>query len=728
MARESSQPLPPVKAETGIDVAAARRRAALTAPLAILALTAVLWSTLTMSHSVDTWWSLAAGRHIAAHGVGTVDPFSFASRSASGSFLLPDGWVNQSWLTHSLLLSLMSRGGMTALVLFKLVNYLLVLAALLLAARAAGALPEIALALAAAALFAGGAFYEVRAQDVTNLLAAVLVLVLATAARGRRAWAWAAVPLVVLWCNAHGGFVWGLFALWTFAAADLVAGWRSGGKAAVRSSLRATWAPVALAATVATVVASPYRLTNLLHPLVITAGPASAEWRTVAEWQPLTTLLIEQWASFAIAAASAGAAWLAARRRRSVVHADEPLSAGMLDGAGALLLLVTVAMAVVSRRFVPFAYLLAVPLTARWLTAALPAPRTVERRGPAWRLAAAVVCWLLAVAAVVTLAVRFNRIYLGPWPVTATDASFAERNLQTFRQPWDACMFMRTAGLHGRLFSFWENTGFWEWCQQPDAATGRVPMQLLIDPRAQQAFDIETFRTYRDLVGGGPAAAAAAKAGRPLGDGELAAARIHVAARLKELGVLLVHVSPEGLESALGRVIFSLPGWEPVYVDPHHALVIDSGSEQGRALVAAVDAASAAFPTEAAAALTRSFRLLRLFRPEPTVQAFALARRAYELQPSARAVDYIATSTQYPPLRAQVVRYCADIVADLASSRDRHAQAPGYFQRVMAATAATQLLVDAATATGDFRRQGWAKEQYQFLAEELAAAEAAADW
>jgi hypothetical protein len=725
-ARETAEPRPPLTANAGGGRAAARR-SALLAPLALLALVAVAWATLTMSHSVDTWWSLAAGRHIAAHGVGTADPFSFASRPAGGSFLVPDGWINQSWLTQRLLFSLWQRGGMTALVAFKLVNYLLVLAALLLAARAAGARAEAALLLAAGAIFAGRGFSEVRAQDVTNLLAVGLVLVLATAARGRRAWAWAAVPLMALWCNVHGGFIWGLLALWLFAAAEAFFSWRAGGLPGVRAGLRGTWPAVALAATATAAAASPYRLANLLHPLAITVAGGSAEWRLVAEWQPLTSLPIEQWAAFAIAAGGCGAAWLAARRRRAGGAAGAP-GTSLLDSAGALVLLLTVAMAVVSRRFVPLACLVGVPLAARWLTALLPAGTGEGRRRAGYLGAAAVACWALAVAAAVTLAVRFNRVYLGPWPVSVAHTAVADRNLQTFRQPWDACTFVRSNALAGRLLSFWEESGFWEWCQQPDAATGRPPMEVLIDPRAQAAFDLPVFRTYRDLLDGGPAGAAAAKAGRDLGDGDLAAVRSHVATRLRELGILLVHVSPGGLDSGAGRTAFSLAGWEPVYVDAHHALVVDAASEPGRALVAAVDGGTARFPSEASAALTRAYRLLRQFKPEPTVEGFALARRAYQLEPSARAVGYIAAATQYPPLREQVVRYCADIVADLASNRDRHLLKPGYFQRVMAATAATQHLVETAAMTGDFRQQGWAREQYEFLAGELAAAEAAADW
>jgi len=57
--------------------------------------------------------------------------------------------------------------------------------------------------------------------------------------------------------------------------------------------------------------------------------------------------------------------------------------------------------------------------------------------------------------------------------------------------------------------------------------------------------------------------------------------RSHVAARLRELQIFLVHLPPSGLDSGLGRVALTLPGWEPIYVDAHHALVIDATTEQG---------------------------------------------------------------------------------------------------------------------------------------------------
>ena len=740
MARERSVPRSSAGPETSAAPPRVKLRLVALAPLAILAVVAVLWVTLTMSHSVDTWVSLAGGRHVAAHGPGTADPFSFMSRpSGTGSFLLPEGWIIQNWLTYRLLAGVVERAGFGGLVAWKLANYLLVLAVLLLAARIAGARPDLSLPLTAGAILAGRAFYEVRAQDVTNLLAGALMLVLALAARRGRSWAWASVPLLALWANAHGGFVWGLLAVWTFAGVELVAGWRRGRLAGVRESARGTWPVVALAATAACAVLSPFRLTNLFHPLEIAVGPASAEWRTVLEWQPLTSAPVPQLIAFALAAAGAAAVWLAVFRRRAADagagaapdRAHDPL----LDGAGALLLAVTCLMALVSRRFLPLAFLAGAPLAARWLTAIAPAwltllptpaPRTAG--GRQWRLAAALGCWVLAAVAVIAFAVRFTRVYLGPWTVNAGRTAVADRNLQTFRQPWEACTFVRAQGLHGRMFGFWEEAGFWEWCQQPDPGTGRVPLQLLIDARAQQAFDIEAYRAYRDLVDGGPAGAAAAAAGRELTDGDLAAMRSHVAARLRELQIFLVNLPPSGLDSGLGRVALTLPGWEPIYVDAHHALVIDATTEQGRRLSEAVDAGTADFPNEIAAALTRSYRLLRLFKPEPTRQALALALRAWKLEPSPRAVGYVAASSQLPALRPEVMRFCSDVVADLVSNGARLKREHGYFQRVMAATAATQFLADVASVAGDPRRQRWAAEQLTFLAAELDEAEAAADW
>jgi hypothetical protein len=741
MARERSVPRTSASPETSATPTRAMPPIAarvVLAPLAILAVVAVLWATFTMSHSVDTWVSLAGGRHVAAHGAGTADPFSFMSRQpGSESFLLPQGWINQNWLTHRLLAGVVGIGGFGGLVAWKLINYLLVFAVLLLAAHVAGARPDLSLPLAAGAILAGRAFFEVRAQDLTNLLAAALMLVLALAARRRRSWAWASIPLFALWANVHGGFVWGLLAVWMFAGFELLAGWRHGRLAGVRASTRGTWPSAALAATAACAVLSPYRLTNLLHPLEIAVGAGSAEWRTVLEWQPLTSAPVPQLIAFALAAAGAAAVWLAAFRRRAAGAGTTAARAHgePLDGAGALLLAVTALMALVSRRFLPLTYLVGVPLVARWLTAIAPAwltllptpaPRAAD--GRRWRLAAALGCWVLAAAAVIVFAVRFGRVYLGPWTVNADRTAIADRNLQTFRQPWEACTFVRAQALHGRMFSFWEEAGFWEWCQQPDAGDGRVPMQLLIDARAQGAYDIEAYRTYLDLVDGGPAGAAAAAAGRELTDVDLAAMRSHLATRLRELQIFLVHLPPGGLDSGLGRVALTLPGWEPIYVDAHHALVIDATTEQGKRLSEAVDAGTAEFPNEVAAALTRSYRLLRLFKPEPTRQAFALARRAYELEPSARAIGYVAASSQLPQLRPEVVRYCSDVVADLVTNGARHEREHGYFQRVMAATAATQFLADVASVAGDPRRQRWAADQLTFLAAELDTAEAAADW
>ena len=71
------------------------------APFVALALLAGVYCATGMVQAVDTWISLAGGRHIAALGVDDADPFSFNSRPPAAAALAPgaNGWSRvAAWL------------------------------------------------------------------------------------------------------------------------------------------------------------------------------------------------------------------------------------------------------------------------------------------------------------------------------------------------------------------------------------------------------------------------------------------------------------------------------------------------------------------------------------------------------------------------------------------------------------------------------------------------------
>ena len=72
------------------------------------------------------------------------------------------------------------------------------------------------------------------------------------------------------------------------------------------------------------------------------------------------------------------------------------------------------------------------------------------------------------------------------------------RMTASYAKPFEACEFMRLNKLSGIMFNYWTEGGFIAWGQEPDPETGRTPLQLFMDGRAQAAYDVKVFD---DLVG-----------------------------------------------------------------------------------------------------------------------------------------------------------------------------------------------------------------------------------
>lgn len=199
---ETLAPLPPeVRATATATGGAAAPHAALGLLMTVVALVLILLSW-TMVVGADTMWLVALGDHIRRSGqVPTGVPFATADST---------GWVNVpvlgelafSWL-HSL--------GPLGLPFAQLVVATLLVAVVIVSCRGEGAGTGAAAGLVA--LFVLGtlpALGVVRAQTLSLLPFAVLVLILRREHRAPSRRVWLVVPLIALWGNLHGAVLLGV--------------------------------------------------------------------------------------------------------------------------------------------------------------------------------------------------------------------------------------------------------------------------------------------------------------------------------------------------------------------------------------------------------------------------------------------------------------------------------------------------------------------------------------
>ena len=211
----------------------------------------------------DTWWHLAAGRHMVETGAITrTDPFSYTAPGAP--------WLNRQWLFEIALYGSWLAAGLAGPTLFA--GALVVTAWWMLARLLRREMPDwaaaIVLALAAAAAVER---FTARPEAVSFcLLAVYLMLLHGTVTRRTVA---ALVVMQIAWANAHALSVLGVVVIGLELAGSLAArlrwlpaGWR---QASSRSSDDVRRLAAAVALTAAAEFATPFGIEGGLYPLYL---------------------------------------------------------------------------------------------------------------------------------------------------------------------------------------------------------------------------------------------------------------------------------------------------------------------------------------------------------------------------------------------------------------------------------------------------------------------------
>ncbi|MEA3226114.1 MAG: hypothetical protein U9Q07_09200, partial [Planctomycetota bacterium] len=508
----------------------------------------------------DTWVAMACGRHFVNHGVDTVEPFSANSHEAGPTEAEiktwpgwaqwiadkvgietvkrwhPTGWINQNWLTHVIFYSLIPKSSYAdglsfssnALVYWKFAIYLVTVVCVYYTGRLLGANPALCAVFSCFAMFTGRSFLDVRPAGFSNMLVAVFLLILVLATYRNVLFIWLVVPVTVFWCNVHGGYIYVFIMLAAFIVLNLLTSisknrFRSIGLKGVYHTIGAGFA-----AFIGSIVFNPFHLTNLTHTYVISVSEHAERWREIHEWHrafdwsnPVGTA-VPFLIVFLIALAAlvpwvvvliVGPRSVAQRRKRKVKASDE-YQWPKIDLAIVIIAALTIYMAIRSRRFIPIAAIAACPVIAMIIdqtVRAISATRNFLDRN---RLAVSPMprnlqLGFTAAGAVAVLffgtwwGLKFKHIYLDAWPNDPKLSSIFMRMTASDAKPFYALKFIKDNKLEGNMLNYWTEGGFIAWGQEPDPNTGRTPLQLFMDGRAQAAYDRDAFDTWSYVMAGG---------------------------------------------------------------------------------------------------------------------------------------------------------------------------------------------------------------------------------
>jgi len=700
--------------------------------MVVLGIVMVLFAIYGSSYSIsagDTWIAMACGRHMVDHGVTNVDPFSFNSHTpgptpaqlerypswmrSTVARWCPDGWVNQNWLAHLIFYGLAQNLGYNSLIAWKLATYILVVFMLYAMARIMGSHPIPAAGFACFAMFISRSFLDIRPQGFTNFCVVLFLLILVLTTYRNVRYIWLVVPEMIFWANVHGGFIYVFIVSVPFVLVHLALSkskerFVTIGKRGVVHVVGAVFA-----ALVVSIVFNPYHVTNLTHTFVISVSKDAELWRNVAEWfspfdfdirfGSLTPFFIMLGILGVLLLVWAIALFLKPNISRKAAKKLKPqemdYSWPKVDLAMLTVGLLTIYMAVRSRRFIPIAAMAGCPLmavlldqTVRMILAKIQFVRhnqlSVPSMSPRLRKGIVLACAGLTLGFGFYFGSIIKSEFYDANPNYIQPDTFFMRMTSSYDKPFGAGYFIRENKIRGRILAPWTEGGFVIWSQDPDPVSGRIPLPVFIDGRAQAAYPSEKFVQYLDTV-------ACKGAGVNIGGQGFTESQVSTVAQwldseLKKDEVSVIMISIRRFEPAI--FLMSRPNWRAVYVDERYMLLVNIDDANHRALYETLEKDQAKFPDEFSRKITRAFTLVRTNDLKAKEAGVKMAREALAIRPCTVALQQILFASQHAEFSSQARAVCQEYLADYKKNRSTYNRQNGYTFRFETAQLAQQFL------------------------------------
>lgn len=460
----------------------------------------------------------------------------------------------------------------------------------------------------------------------------------------------------------------------------------------------------------AMIVFNPFHLTNLTHTFVISVSKHAERWRDVHEWHrafswsnpvgtavPFLVMYILGWLAVIAWVVVCVYVWRNAKapdkkKGRTVVEYAWP----KIDLSLLVIAAMTTYMAIRSRRFIPIAGFAACPiialvldqlvrLVAAVVRAAYKGPFETPLMPPAWRRGLTIAGGGVVLLFALAWGTRFYTVYLAPWPADLKYTSVFMRMTASDAKPFAACEFIRVNELSGKMFNYWTEGGFIAWGQSPDPRTGKTPLQLFMDGRAQAAYDVKTFDLWTDIMSGGPGAVPSLLAQPPRRPTTNECIEIGkwVSEQLRKYDVWVVLMPNGQFDKPFTEGLEYAQDWRTVYMDDKQRLFVDVNTPQGRELFTGMFNGKTIYPDKYSADLTVGHNLL-------LVQDIAQKKRAVELLidalkeqfAPAPMIDLLLIGARFAELCPRIDEVCAQYVDDFEKNIESYSRQDGFNMRL----------------------------------------------
>jgi hypothetical protein len=379
-------------------------------------------------------------------------------------------------------------------------------------------------------------------------------------------------------------------------------------------------------------------------------------------------------------------------------------------------------MAVQSRRFIPIAAMAACPVIAlvidQFIKMIAAKVTSVGRNRlalpemPAWiKMNIIIAAATLTIMLGVWWGYNYYTIYLAPWPDDDEYNSVFMRMSASYAKPFCAGAFIRENHLAGNMYNYWTEGGFIAWIQDPNAKTGKTPLQLFMDGRAQAAYEPAKYDLWMNIMAGGPYANTASpdyvKVGNWLDE------------QLKKYKVWLVLMPSSQFDTPLMQGLERHPDWRTVFINNKQEILVDIKSPQGQDIMMKMIEGKAYYPDEFSKLYSSAHTLVSVNNDEAQRKGFEDAAAAFKIKPSQGPLIELFGAARNPQVRKEVFEIVQCYLGDFEKNKNEWARHDGFNDRVIAAIICANYLQKAGSDTDQQNRAAAMMDECRTLQREM---------
>jgi hypothetical protein len=294
---------------------------------------------------------------------------------------------------------------------------------------------------------------------------------------------------------------------------------------------------------------------------------------------------------------------------------------------------------------------------------------------------------------------RFKYVYLDAWPTDDRFTSIFMRMTASDAKPFYAMKFIKDNKISGKMFNYWTEGGFIAWGEQPDPNTGKIPLQLFVDGRAQAAYEPKAYNRWMKIYGGGPPMEAAGKAGvKP----DLAQIGKWIDEQLTKENVWIVLMPVAEFDEVFTEGLsVNRQNWGLIYNDGKQKIFMKKKGRAAEELFNGIFTGKTVFPNDYSKNIILSYYKTSSPDPNERKEALDCAMKAFDEYPSQASIQAVIAASRNPQLKPFVDQTCKRYYDDFMENKAKYLRQNAFHDRIVAAMFAADYLGEVAGSTGN---------------------------